>query len=212
MCSRCLAEPLLERISPELVLVDPALRARLGCLPATPTYARSERPRAVEVPVQAPLGPAAATLAAPRSLAPGLAKARRAAKGTGALIAGIAVGLCGFALLFEGTGSGARTGPGALAPLAPSLCARPASLPVPKLAWAPEPGATAYDLELYKGGAPICGVYTSRASVVIRTESKAPRASVTVGPGVYEWYVWPFEAGQRAASPIVRSQLVIPAR
>jgi hypothetical protein len=115
------------------------------------------------------------------------------------------------------TKTGATTSPAHVPPPAsthPSTTPKP---PKPKpappvvtrqeFAWAPAPGATAYDVALFAKTKRIFHARTRRAriTIAVRTGKRGPAGSVPAG--AYEWYVWPIVNGRQATAAIVRSRL-----
>ena len=78
------------------------------------------------------------------------------------------------------------------------------------MAWAPSPGAAAYEVAIYKGNVPVFRRRT-RAPRIALSIRLHPRDAGSVAPGAYQWYVWPVRNGQRAAAAVVSSKIVLAA-
>lgn len=80
------------------------------------------------------------------------------------------------------------------------------------MAWAPAPGAAAYEVALYNGSRRIFLERTKRTRLALPAEWSYRGRRLRLEPGVYRWYVWPVRAGARKASsrPVVQANLTIP--
>ena len=119
---------------------------------------------------------------------------------------GSAASLVGRTVSARGT---ARRGPEAVAARGAAV-AQP-SLSFRRFAWAPVAGASSYAVAIYQHGVPVFQARSRVPSLAIplRPPSGGPRNGL--GPGTYEWDVWPIHKGQRSRAAVVRSQLTIPA-
>jgi hypothetical protein len=98
---------------------------------------------------------------------------------------------------------------------APKTKTTPATKPPPaatqdKLAWAPAPGATAYDIDLLRGSKRVFHVRTHQTSIIVAVRRGARGPAGSLPPGHYQWIVWPVVGGKRLAQAIVRSPLNLP--
>jgi hypothetical protein len=59
------------------------------------------------------------------------------------------------------------------------------------LAWAPVANASAYTIEILRGGQLIYSSTTRRANVGIPGGWRRDGQTITLSPGTYRWYVWP---------------------
>ncbi len=86
----------------------------------------------------------------------------------------------------------------------------PTPAPEPqRFAWAPVPGATAYEVAFYKDRVQVFRSRTPTPSIVIA--GRPPGTESPLAPGTYLWYVWPVRGGKVDSVAVVRSKLVIPA-
>jgi hypothetical protein len=76
-------------------------------------------------------------------------------------------------------------------------------------AWAPTPGASAYRMELFKGGTRIFSTETRATQVTVPARWRYDNEVRSLDPGGYRWLVWPIVSGVRAARAIVQSTLVV---
>ncbi len=199
-----------QRVSPELVLVDPDLgrSARGELTSANVVTAPDEVPHPVALTRFCPDALVTAAQAAIDDELGGDRRSLGLAVGVGfSVAAALAVGLLLFSPLIHARGSGrtletTRTGAGQPEEVPPSASAR-------TFVWAPAPDVARYRLELDRGG-----------TVVFATDTDVPRATVRaswtfggrtqrLGPGAYRWRVWPLVAGRRGTQPIVQAPLVI---
>jgi len=227
-----------EQISPELVLIDPALRERL--------LAQMARRAAVEVDnAGASVAPARETVVAaqPRSETRRLrletAKVRLAVAVV--TIVGLsAASVLGIRALLPGptatetVGSAQRSSAARSSPrlaVAGKSRAQTGTFVSPKaansgvgqaagrhvvlrdFAWAPAAGAGAYEVAFYRAGVEVFRSYTIKPTIAI---SVIPRGTATttptsVAPGTYEWYVWALRNSTRGNAAIVESRVVLTA-
>jgi hypothetical protein len=87
----------------------------------------------------------------------------------------------------------------------------PAAASPRRFAWAPAPGATSYEVAIYKADVRVFRARTTTASIVIPERTQRTGSSPLLGPGTYQWYVWPVRHGRRDSVALVRSTLVVPA-
>ena len=188
-------------VSPELALVDPALRRRL-----------------LQGLAQERLGPAARSGPSPSPVAqfpdhaaqadarsePG--KVRPPEPRVGLVVVVIA-SVVAFVLGAKFAGSPELSPAQVGAAYAAQLPAapRPSHVLSPglqRLAWAPVAGADGYEVAIYHGGRRVYDVRTAVPTLELSSSvwRDLPR-------GVLAWYVWPTRNGVRDASPVVRSLL-----
>jgi hypothetical protein len=208
-------------VSPELVLVDPELRAHLAAEPArAPSWVVAPSPATdgVLAPPRSTAASSSARASAPRR------PTRRAAARLVAFVAGACIGVA-FSLAAAGarptflgawmihSSAAALTvsRPAAHSSLETSWCSVESGAEGQQLAWAAVPDATSYLVAIYKRGVRVCGGETSATTLGLETGSGIA-ARTTLAPGGYEWYVWPISGGRWGASPAVRSRLLIAER
>lgn len=220
--------PRPEPISPELVLVDPALAPELGSRPSdrdefppqpTRDPRRARPPLRVREDTVRKVAPGpirtqkASTAAAVRSDS----RARRGrmsariVRSTGFAVAGVALLILAFSLIFS-------RGPSSLpersgAPGASERRSATAAPGAPRtFAWPEEKGADAYEFRLYRATALVFRARTTKPRLVLPVEWKLADKLQRLMPGAYRWYVWPVARG-RGKPPsraIVQARLVIP--
>jgi hypothetical protein len=208
--------PRPEPISPELVLVDPALAPELGSRPSDrdefppqptrdPRRARPPlRVREDTVRKVAP-GPIRTQKASTATAVRSDSRARRGrmsariVRSTGFAVAGVALLILAFSLIFS-------RGPSSLpersgAPGAPRT-----------FAWPEEKGADAYEFRLYRATALVFRARTTKPRLVLPVEWKLADKLQRLMPGAYRWYVWPVARGrdEPPSRAIVQARLVIP--
>ena len=61
----------------------------------------------------------------------------------------------------------------------------------PALVWATVPGATYYNVQLFRGNRKVLSVWPRRARFQLRTAWRFGGSSHRLTPGRYHWYVWP---------------------
>jgi hypothetical protein len=86
---------------------------------------------------------------------------------------------------------------------------KPKATPPPQVrqfAWAPVPGASAYEVAFFRNNVRAYDIRTRRAIVSI-TEGLG---KTNLSPGTYQWYVWPIRSGRRVRVAVVRSRFVVP--
>lgn len=81
-----------------------------------------------------------------------------------------------------------------------------------RFAWAPAPGASTYQIELFRGSSKVFEAETKRPAFALPARWVFDRRPQTLEPGTYRWYVWPVSSGTRASRAIVQSSLFIPSR
>lgn len=80
-------------------------------------------------------------------------------------------------------------------------------------AWAPAPGATGYEVQLFRGDERVFLGRTKQPRVTIGPRWEHEGRPVTLRPGQYRWYVWPLETGgTRGDAPVVQARVLIAAR
>ena len=216
-------------VSPELVLVDPEL-ARL--LRATSDaeeqgFLAEPEPQRLGDELHTQATGRQAVVAVPRRLG------KRIVRPVGIAVGAIVLGGAGAVLgsLFSASSpEAAMTEAGVFAPAAqaapfpkhptPRILStgraetahEPAGTPR-IVAWAPAPGAAAYDVALYDGSRRIFLERTRNARLALPVEWSYGGSRRRLERGVYRWYVWPVPAGagRRSATPIVQASLTIPA-
>ena len=110
-----------------------------------------------------------------------------------------------------GTTSAAAATPGTTSAPTGSTAA---STPQPRIvAWAPAPGAAAYDVALYEGSRRIFFERTPQTRLTLPARWRYEGRTERLDPGVYRWYVWPVAKGSDKAGrrPVVQAKLTIPA-
>jgi hypothetical protein len=95
---------------------------------------------------------------------------------------------------FDSSGNGSAgvrfaATPKALLLFSPEPNARVTSPPL--LRWAAVPGATYYNLQLYRGSKKVLSAWPSSNRLRLRAGWKFARRPVRLTPGVYHWFVWP---------------------
>jgi hypothetical protein len=200
-----------EVVSPELVLVDPALADRARAqLPEPPDALRA---RPARDPVVAP---APGVLAAPTAPPPASAARRRAA-----IIAGSAAVLAVALLLADVRVELGRTPAIAEStiqeePVATTPPAQPSRSPAPpmsgvrRFAWVPVRGADGYRVEIFRGQSLVFRADVDRPEIGVPASWTFRGQRTRLSPGEYRWYVWPVVSGRRASSAVVQARLVIP--
>jgi len=68
----------------------------------------------------------------------------------------------------------------------------------PMLSWTFVPGATYYNVQLFRGGSKVLSVWPKHASLQLRRKWKFEGRRYRLKPGRYKWYVWP-GLGRRSA-------------
>jgi hypothetical protein len=220
-----------EQVSPELALIDPALRDRLLAAGTAQPFELGAR-----VGAAGPAKPVQAALDARevRRAARSATRVHPAALCAAALILAFAAGAFVSPDPVRTAGARNSSAPSALPvgrsrsfapPAITSAFALPGA-PTPgskaiapraagpgtgerRFAWAPAAGASAYEVALYKGNVLVFGRFTREPAIEIPVRRPRPGASPSVAPGTYEWYVWPIRAGVRDAVAVVRSRLVL---
>jgi hypothetical protein len=175
-----------EQISPELVLVDPALRRLL--LQSPP-----------EVPRWA-VHPTAVVIAHP-------ATPRRASWRSQLLIAAAAAAVTAAVVIVPG---GASPTPSVQRP---SAVATATPAPPRTFAWIAAPGAAAYKFALYRGSTIVYEAITTKQQLTLPSMWRQQGMQRKLLPGRYRWYVWALDrsgataAGKRA---LVQATLEVP--
>jgi hypothetical protein len=217
-------------LSPELVLVDPALaawaRERLPERPAV--FAAAAAPAPSAAPPRRHADVVVSDRAAV-STAPGRQRRRRAHM---AIAAGLAVAIALAAalvlelpILGDGARSDESSKPEADGPVigvrgrtdsARTDSAVGPADPLPtrgrRFAWAPHPGASGYHVELFRGRALVFRADTSKPEILIPARWRLNGRTRMLEPGLYRWYVWPRIAGRRESTATVQAKFVVPTR
>jgi hypothetical protein len=81
-----------------------------------------------------------------------------------------------------------------------------------RFAWPPAPGATSYQVAVYKNDVPVFRARTARTSIVIPERSSQSPSARLLAPGTYRWYVWPIHNGRTDSVALVRSTFVVRGR
>lgn len=103
-------------------------------------------------------------------------------------------------------GAGERAGPRPPADIAPAVPT------AQRLAWAPAPGASAYDIELFREASLVFAATTSKPRITIPTRWTFGGRAHRLEAVEYRWYVWPIVTGRRAASAVVQARLAVQGR
>ena len=203
-------------VSPELVLVDPALRARLRSqLVSEARSAGAVVSSAGIASFQAAVEPAECPSVGGADSG-GRQKRSELVAGASIALAGAMVGIGALWLagLVHRPGS-ADLVSGAPSPTAGSvgslrLPASPRSPTVRRFSWAPVDGATSYEVAFYRGDVRVIDTVTATTSIGIAVGPKGNGRKRSLGPGRYRWYVWPIHQGRHRSAAIVDSELVVP--
>jgi hypothetical protein len=212
-------------VSPELVLVDPALaRAERACLPlpSDPTFAF--RPSVASPATGHPI--ALRVDAPPRRRTPSR------------VLVAVATTTMLVVLLFdvrvevgekhasaeresiETTRAGpAQPKPSTMPPprTIPKQDPTAPSTPSPspseqverRFAWAPVASATGYHVEFFRGAKRVLARDTTRPELVVPASWVFEGVGRSLRPGVYRWYVWPIVSGARQSQAAVQTTLTI---
>jgi len=79
-----------------------------------------------------------------------------------------------------------------------------------RFAWAPSPGATSYQVELFRASEKVFAADTTVPAITIPASWTFAGRRRTLAPGDYRWYVWPVASGSRAAHATVQAKLTVP--
>jgi hypothetical protein len=210
-------------ISPELALVDPALAAsaRAAIIVSDCLVTAGRPPSTVRAPEPAtPVDPAATP-------SPPIARSSKPVRTSRGAAVGLAIGVVlgmaatGFlgavpvALerLHSAAGSEAPALPdearGSRAASAPGVAATLPEQPL-RFSWAPAGGATAYDVQFFRGSEQVVERQTRKPEFVLESTWRHKGALVARVPGTYRWYVWATRGGVRDAQALVQSGFVVP--
>jgi hypothetical protein len=201
-------------ISPELVLVDPALAATARALLPEPGALVPRDPGRVAVPLR-PIRPRASAPAARWDTSRRVLVA----------VAGVTmVVLLLFDVRVEVGQRQASAEPQAsgVAPTTPPIQrprtagARPgaqkSSKPTErKFAWAPVAGATGYHVEFFRGHSRVFTQDTTEPDITVPARWTYQGNTRSFRAGEYRWYVWPVVAGLRQSRAAVQASLTIQA-
>jgi hypothetical protein len=94
----------------------------------------------------------------------------------------------------------------------PPPSAAPATKPTQArtFAWAPAPGATGYEVQLFRGDDRVLVERTSQTRLKIGPRWTYEGRAMALAPGRYRWYVWPLGAGgARSDTPVVQARVLI---
>jgi hypothetical protein len=175
-----------EPISPELVLVDPALRRLLLQYPDV----QIPRWELRSTPAVAPSPP------------------RRSSWRSQVLVAAAAAAVTAAVVIVPGGASPTPSAPRALAAAEASVAPR-------TFAWVAAPGATRYRFALYFGSKVVYEATTSEQQLTLPGSWRHQGTPWTLVPGRYRWYVWALDRsaarteGKRA---LVQATLEVPPR
>jgi hypothetical protein len=194
------------QLSPELALVDPELAARARNELGPPGAIARAAISACEEPTPAP---------EPVAPVPGSHSGHWVRASLRLARAGVVLGLFAFV-------AGSAHNPLAVQALpVPTPSRAPAhhsSLPAPaagrattrRFAWAPVPGASRYDIQLFRGGVAVFRTATSSPTVLVPTQWHYAGRVETLSPGDYRWYVWPiYPNNRRSETAVVSARLSI---
>jgi hypothetical protein len=102
--------------------------------------------------------------------------------------------------------------------LPPASSPSPASAPAAQgtqartFAWAPAPGATGYEVQLFRGDDRVLVERTEQTRLKIGPRWTYEGRAMTLRPGRYRWYVWPLgSGGARSDTPVVQARVLIDA-
>jgi hypothetical protein len=77
-------------------------------------------------------------------------------------------------------------------------------------AWAPAPGATGYEIQLFRGNDRVLVERTGETKLKIGPRWTYEGRTMSLQPGRYRWYVWPLGAGgARSDRPVVQARVLI---
>jgi hypothetical protein len=88
----------------------------------------------------------------------------------------------------------------------PATGARPAGR---RFAWAPTAGSTGYHVELFRGSTRVFAEDTTRPEVVVPASWTHEGSPQSLSSGTYRWYVWPVVAGRRQSRATVQTTVTI---
>jgi len=195
-------------VSPELALVDSALRQRL-------LQAEVNRVQADRTLSPAPLAATGSPVESSATIHPD--QARRGRRGWIAIIGALLVVAAGAAAVWQATLPRATPAP-AVPPAAPTnsvttatteaAAGRPATR---TFAWASASGALAYHVEIRRGNTIVYSTRTSATHISVRLR-RAGKKTALLKPGTYRWYVWPLLRhghARRRGAAIVATTIVV---
>jgi hypothetical protein len=217
-----LRPPGSEPVSPELVLIDPELarreRARLRApAPVRASSAEVGRP----TPLRA--APAPAHRPSPRA-----APTRRRHYRIVVWATALALGVLGLQYVLQHDSPQPILGDAPVRTAARTANQPPSAAPptgpprqsiglgattVRTLAWAPVPGATRYELQLYRGSKRVLIERTRSTRFTLPERWRHAGRVVRLEPGRYRWNVWALSSGGKLdPKPVVQAQILIAAR
>jgi hypothetical protein len=218
-----LRPPVPEPVSPELVLVDPELAQRERARLRTPAPVP-----ATSAPVARPAALWAASAPPHRRPRPRAAPSRRRHSRVVVWATALALAVLGLQYVLQHESpqpilgdtpvrTAARTAiqaPSAAPPMGPpkqSIGLGATTLRT--LAWAPVPGATSYELRLYRGSERILLKHTRSTRLTLPERWRHDGRSVRLEPGRYRWNVWALSSGGKLdPKPVVQAQILIARR
>lgn len=175
-------DPADDVASPELALVDSALRERL-----------LERD-----PVRPPWEVDIARV----SYTPPPSKRRRSTRRISLVILAAVIALVASVIAFQRL---TRTAASSTTGTSPAITSSGHVL-----AWAPVAGAAAYDVEIRRGSNVVYSTRTLATHVRVPAHWQRGSRSRVLSPGTYHWYVWPLTAtGSRQSAAIVATTFVV---
>lgn len=79
-----------------------------------------------------------------------------------------------------------------------------------KFVWAPVPGATAYHVEFFSETTLVYSIGTVRPELTVPARWKYRGVERSFGPGEYRWYVWPVIDDRRESRAAIQTTISIP--
>ena len=78
-----------------------------------------------------------------------------------------------------------------------------------RFAWPSAPGATAYEVQFFRGPRLVYGTRTRVPSVALPASWRLGTQTMTLKSGTYHWYVWPVFGTRRAEVALVQARLLV---